>query len=103
MWNPIGAPSDPAIDSFITAVKAIGLYGRACDPASCQQEPLLINSATAACRDCTLQFAHDVLYKADFDVQKAMALLMPGEWIWFDFNARSCDAVDELVWLLSVK
>uniref|UniRef100_A0A5K3ERS2 Metastasis-associated protein MTA3 n=1 Tax=Mesocestoides corti TaxID=53468 RepID=A0A5K3ERS2_MESCO len=77
VWNPLNSPPTSEMDTFISAVKAVGLYGRACDPASSQQHPLLINAAAAASRDVTLQFAHDILYKAGFDVQKAMSLLLP--------------------------
>lgn len=77
LWNPLNSPSFPEMDTFISAVKAVGLYGRACDPASTQQNPLLINAAAAASRDITLQFAHDILFRAAFDVQKALSHLLP--------------------------
>ncbi|KAL5965982.1 Metastasis-associated protein MTA3 [Taenia solium] len=77
LWNPLNSPSFSEMDTFISAVKAVGLYGRACDPASSQQNPLLINAAAAASRDITLQFAHDILFRAAFDVQKALSHLLP--------------------------
>ncbi|CDS36682.1 metastasis associated protein MTA1 [Echinococcus multilocularis] len=77
LWNPLNSPSLSEMDTFISAVKAVGLYGRACDPASSLQNPLLINAAAAASRDVTLQFAHDILFRAGFDVQKAMTHLLP--------------------------
>lgn len=76
-WDPRNVPSASEVDSFITAAKGVGLYGRACDPASSQQNPYLINAAAAASRDITLQFAHDIFFKAGFDVKKAMSLLLP--------------------------
>ena len=79
-WAPTNSLSLSEIDAFINTVKAVGLYGRACDPASSQQNPLLINAAAAASRDITLQFAHDILFKSGYDIRKAMALLLPGTW-----------------------
>nr|CDS28226.1 metastasis associated protein MTA1 [Hymenolepis microstoma] len=76
-WDPRNAPSNSEVDSFSTAAKGVGLYGRACDPSTSLQNPYLMNAAAAASRDITLQFAHDCLFKAGFDVKNAMSLLLP--------------------------
>lgn len=78
-WKPTeNAPSNAEFESFATAAKGVGLFGRACDPATTVQNPYLINAAAASSRDITLQFAHDCLFKSGFDFQKAMSLLLPG-------------------------
>nr|VZI02813.1 unnamed protein product [Spirometra erinaceieuropaei] len=75
VWDPALSLSASDTDLFISLTKAVGLYARSCDPTNCQ--PYLLNATATASRDVTLQYAHDILFKANYDLKKAMLLLLP--------------------------
>ncbi|VDL92427.1 unnamed protein product [Schistocephalus solidus] len=75
VWDPALSLSPAETDLFISLTKAVGLYARSCDPTNCQ--PFLLNATATASRDITLQYAHDILFKANYDLKKAMLFLLP--------------------------
>ncbi|VDP80409.1 unnamed protein product [Echinostoma caproni] len=77
VWKP-GSMTDEEIDMFCLLVRAVGTLGRAYDPSSATRQPLLLGAATAAGRDITKQYAHDLLHRANYDLKKAISLLLPG-------------------------
>ncbi len=79
-WDPLKAACSPSdLDLFVQLTKAVGLNARSCDPAAANRQPLLVGAAAASCRDITLQFAHDTLFRAGYDLKRAMTMLCPGE------------------------
>ncbi|THD20675.1 Metastasis-associated protein MTA1 [Fasciola hepatica] len=77
VWKP-GSITDEEIDMFCLLVRAVGTLGRAYDPSSTTRQPILLGAAAAAGRDITKQHAHDLLHKANYDLKKAVSLLLPG-------------------------
>ncbi|CAH8826737.1 unnamed protein product [Trichobilharzia szidati] len=77
MWSPSHSLTDQQIDMFCLLAKAVGTYGRAHDAASSARHPLLLSSAAAAGRDITRQQAHNLLHEANYDLNKAINLLLP--------------------------
>ncbi|VDQ04119.1 unnamed protein product [Trichobilharzia regenti] len=78
MWSPSHSLTDQQIDMFCLLAKAIGTYGRALDTASSTRQPLLLSTSAAAGRDITRQQAHNLLHEANYDLNKAINLLLPG-------------------------
>ncbi|TGZ52044.1 hypothetical protein CRM22_010703 [Opisthorchis felineus] len=76
VWKP-GRLTNQEIDMFCLLVRAVGTLGRAYDTSSSCRQPLLLSAASASGRDITRQHAHDLLHKADYDVKKAIELLLP--------------------------
>ncbi|KAH8854805.1 Metastasis-associated protein MTA1 [Schistosoma japonicum] len=78
VWSPSNSLTDQEIDMFCLLAKAVGTYGRAHDTSSSTRQPLLLSAAAAAGRDITRQHAHDILHEANYDLNKAINLLLPG-------------------------
>lgn len=78
VWKP-DSITDEEVDMFCLLVRAVGTLGRAYDPNSATRQPVLLGAAAAAGRDITKQHAHDLLHKANYDLRKAISLLLPGE------------------------
>lgn len=77
VWKP-DSITDEEVDMFCLLVRAVGTLGRAYDPNSATRQPVLLGAAAAAGRDITKQHAHDLLHKANYDLRKAISLLLPG-------------------------
>ncbi|CAH8443246.1 unnamed protein product [Heterobilharzia americana] len=78
VWSPSHSLTDQEIDMFCVLARAVGTYGRAHDTSSSARQPLLLSAAAAAGRDITRQHAHDILHEANYDLNKAINLLLPG-------------------------
>ncbi|CAL8073873.1 unnamed protein product [Calicophoron daubneyi] len=76
VWKPASI-SDEEIELFCTLTRAVGTLGRAYDNSSTTRSPLLSSAAAAAGRDITKQYAYDLLHQANYDLKKAIALLLP--------------------------
>lgn len=77
VYSPDHQLSDEKIDQYLMVAKSIGTYARALDCSSSVKQPSLLMSAASASRDCTVQYAMDVLHKCDYDLAKAVCFLVP--------------------------
>ncbi|VEL11624.1 unnamed protein product, partial [Protopolystoma xenopodis] len=73
-WSRLN-PADA--DLFGLLVKAVGLWARAHDPSSVVRQSFLLGATAAASRDITMQYTHDLLHKAGYDIRRAVHLLLP--------------------------
>ncbi|CAH8438382.1 Metastasis-associated protein mta2 [Schistosoma haematobium] len=78
VWSPSHSLTVQEIDMFCLLAKAVGTYGRAHDTSSSTRQPLLLSATASAARDITRQHAHDILHEANYDLNKAINLLLPG-------------------------
>lgn len=78
MWTP-NSLTEQDVDMFCLLTKAVGTFGRAHDPSTMARQPLLLNAVSAASRDVTRQYAHNLLHKANYDFNKALRYLLPGK------------------------
>ncbi|CAH8436386.1 unnamed protein product [Schistosoma intercalatum] len=78
VWSPSHSLTAQEIDMFCLLAKAVGTYGRAHDTSSSTRQPLLLSATASAARDITRQHAHDILHEANYDLNKAINLLLPG-------------------------
>ncbi|CAH8438309.1 unnamed protein product [Schistosoma rodhaini] len=78
VWSPSHSLTAQEIDMFCLLAKAVGTYGRAHDTSSSTKQPLLLSATASASRDITRQHAHDILHEANYDLNKAINLLLPG-------------------------
>lgn len=78
VWTSSHSLTDQEIDMFCLLARAVGTLGRAHDNSSTVRQPLLLNAVASAGRDITRQHAHDILHEANYDLAKALTLLIPG-------------------------
>lgn len=77
MWSPTGYPSGLDLDSYLVLARSLATLARAYHPPSALRQPSLLMSAAAASRDTTQQQALDVLHSANYDITRALQLLVP--------------------------
>lgn len=76
-WDPSNKLSDKQVDQFLVLARSIGTFARALDSGSSSKEPSLHLSAAAASRDITLFQALNILHKSEYDVGRAVGVLIP--------------------------
>lgn len=79
VWSPSpdNGLQDKQIDQFLVIARSVGTFARALDCSSTIRQPSLHMSAAAASRDITLYHAMDSLHKNAYQLDKAIASLVP--------------------------
>nr|XP_023683261.1 metastasis-associated protein MTA1-like [Paramormyrops kingsleyae] len=77
MWDPSSPLTEKQIDQFLVVARSVGTFARALDCSSSVRQPSLHMSAAAASRDITLFHAMDTLHKTGYNMNRAIAALVP--------------------------
>ncbi|XP_071963484.1 metastasis-associated protein MTA3-like isoform X4 [Antedon mediterranea] len=77
VWDHENGLTEKQIDQFLVVARSVGTFARALDCSSSVRQPSLHMSAAAASRDITLFHAMDALHKNNYDISKAVSLLVP--------------------------
>ncbi|KRZ73784.1 Metastasis-associated protein MTA2 [Trichinella papuae] len=77
LYNGLNGLSDAQIDQYLVVAKAVGTFARAVDISSTVKIPNLHMSAAAASRDVTTMQALSILHKANYDIGKAVCMMVP--------------------------
>lgn len=76
-YDPANPLSEKQVEQFLVIARSVGTFARALDSGSSSKEPSLHLSAAAASRDITLFHSLSILHKCEYDLGKAVSMLIP--------------------------
>jgi len=76
-WSPHNELEADKIDQFVIISRSVGTFARALDCSSSVKQPSLHMSAAAASRDITVLHAYQALHKHNYNIDEALASLVP--------------------------
>jgi len=76
-WRSDNNLQDEKVDQFIIISRSVGTFARALDCSSSVKQPSLHMSAAAASRDITVFHAYQALHAHDYNIDSALASLVP--------------------------
>merc|ERR1719278_1310710 len=76
-WQPNNGLEEDKIDQFVIISRSVGTFARALDCSSSVKQPSLHMSAAAASRDITVMHAYQALHKHSYNIDEALASLVP--------------------------
>lgn len=77
VWSPSNDLDGEKIDQFVIISRSVGTFARALDCSSSVKQPSLHMSAAAASRDITVMHAYQALHKHSYNMDEALASLVP--------------------------